>query len=152
MIKAFWLHLPWSGGLVQFDSFFLFKPPKYSYCLYRLLIVLHSLLAQRVVKGWARHIHRFPQSAHITPLPFDPHWLPINSRIQYKIALTFSHTVSGTAPPYPVWVASSLFFSLSSLSFVYSALPCSEDGREYPGREILSTHRNCDLEDSSSLC
>ena len=31
---------------------------------------------------------------------YDLHWLPISSRIQYKIALICFHIISGTAPPY----------------------------------------------------
>ena len=32
------------------------------------------------------------------------------------------------------------------VSSAYSDIPCSEDGQEGPGEEILSTHRICDLE------
>ena len=59
----------------------------------------------------ARLIYKASKSAHITPLLFDLHWLPICSRIQYKIALTCFHIISGTAPPY-----------LSELLHLYS--PC----------------------------
>ena len=48
----------------------------------------------------ARLIFKVPKSAHITPFLYDLHWLPISSRIQYKIALICFHIVSGTAPPY----------------------------------------------------
>ena len=49
----------------------------------------------------ARYNHyKYYVSAHITPLHYDLHWLPISSRIQYKIALICFHIVSGTAPPY----------------------------------------------------
>ena len=55
---------------------------------------------QRVINCSARLIYKASKSAHITPLLFDLHWLPISSRIQYKIALTCFHIISGTAPPY----------------------------------------------------
>ena len=47
-----------------------------------------------------RLIFKVPKSAHITPFLYYLHWLPISSRIQYKIALICFHIVSGTAPPY----------------------------------------------------
>ena len=46
---------------------------------------------QRVINCSARLIYKASKSVHITPLLFDLHWLPINSRIQYKIALTCFH-------------------------------------------------------------
>ena len=55
---------------------------------------------QRVINCSARLIYKASKSAHITPLLFDLHWLPISSRIQYKIVLTCFHIVSGTASPY----------------------------------------------------
>ena len=55
---------------------------------------------QRVINCSARLIYQASKSAHITPLLFDFHWLPISSWIQYKIALTCFHIISGTAPPY----------------------------------------------------
>ena len=55
---------------------------------------------QRVINCSARLIYKASKPAHITPLLFDLHWLPISSQIQYKIALTFFHIISGTASPY----------------------------------------------------
>ena len=62
----------------------------------------HVLLdgIQRVINCSARLLYKAPKSAHITPLLFYRLWLPISSRIQYKIALTCFHIVSGTAPLY----------------------------------------------------
>ena len=37
------------------------------------------------------YIYKAPKSTHIIPLLFDLHWLPISSRIQYKVALTCFH-------------------------------------------------------------
>ena len=55
---------------------------------------------QRVINRSARLIFKVPKSAHITPFLYDLYWLPISSRIQYKIALICFHIVSGTAPTY----------------------------------------------------
>ena len=55
---------------------------------------------QRAISCPARLIYKAKKSAHITPLLFDLHWLPTSSWIQYKIALTCFHIVSGSAPPY----------------------------------------------------
>ena len=55
---------------------------------------------QRVINCSAHLIYKASKPAHITPLLFDLHWLPISSRIQYKIALICFHIISGTAPPY----------------------------------------------------
>ena len=46
------------------------------------------------------YIYKAPKSTHIIPLLFDLHWLPISSRIQYKVALTCFLIIFGTAPPY----------------------------------------------------
>ena len=90
------------------------------------------------------HLQSF-KSAHITPLLFDLHWLPISSRIQYKIALTCFHIISGT-------VASPLFsFSLSSFSLRYSDFPCPKGVQEDSWGEILSVYRTCHLELSFSV-
>ena len=43
---------------------------------------------QRVINCSARIVYKASKPAHITPLLFDLHWLPISNRIQYK------------APPY----------------------------------------------------
>ena len=60
-------------------------------------------------------------SADISPSLYDFHWLPISSRIQYKIALICFHIVPGTGPPY-----------LSELLHLYSpsrSLRSSSDSR-----------------------
>ena len=68
---------------------------------------------QRAINCSARLIYKVSKSAHITTLLFDLHWLPISSRIQYKIALICFHIVSGTAPPY---LSESLHLCSPSLS------------------------------------
>ena len=58
------------------------------------------LIKFRVTICSAHLICKAPKPSHITPLPADPHWLTISSRIQYKIALICFHIVSCTASPY----------------------------------------------------
>ena len=48
---------------------------------------------QRVINCSARFTFKVPKSAHFTPFLYDLHWLPISSRIQFKIALICFHTV-----------------------------------------------------------
>ena len=67
---------------------------------------------QRVINCSARLIYKASKSAHITPLLFDLHWLPISSRIQYKIAVTCFHSISDTAP-----------LHLSELLYLYPPSP-----------------------------
>ena len=71
---------------------------------------------RRVINCSARLIYKNPKSAHITSLLFDLHWLPISSRIKYKIALTYFHIVSGTAPPY--------ISTLSLVQLLHTSLSC----------------------------
>ena len=108
---------------------------------------------QRVISYSARLIFKVLKATHITPFLYDLHWLPISSRIQYKIALICFHIVSGTAPP-----------DLSELLHLYSpsrSLRSAADtrifrvprmGRMTPGGEILSIHWTSALELPSSLC
>ena len=49
---------------------------------------------QRVINCLARLICTVPKSAHITPLLYGLHWLPISSRIQDKAAFICFHIVS----------------------------------------------------------
>ncbi len=59
---------------------------------------LHRL--QKVQNNAARLVLRRRKFDHVTPLLMQPHWLPINFRIQYKLAtLAFRH-FDGSLPPY----------------------------------------------------
>ena len=100
-------------GSVQSDSIFLWKLLKLSFPLLfslGLIIAMLSLLAllrfslikskEWMISCSARLIYKASKFAHITHSLFDLHWLPISSRIQYKIALSCFHIISGTAPPY----------------------------------------------------
>ena len=48
----------------------------------------------------ARLITRTKPSAHITPILFDLHWLPVQLRIEFKILLLTYRAVNGLAPSY----------------------------------------------------
>ena len=67
---------------------------------------------QRVINCSTRFIFKVPKFAHITPFLYDLHWLPISSRIQYKIVLICFHIASCKASPY-----------LSELLHLYSPRP-----------------------------
>ena len=81
-----------------------------------LALLRFSLKKFRVINCSARLIYKVPKSTHTTPLLFDLNWPLINSWIQYKIALTCFHVVSGTVP-----------LNLSELLHLYSPFcsPCS---------------------------
>ena len=86
---------------------------------------------QRVINCSARLIYKASKSAHITPLLFDLHWLPIrqpdsiqNSSHLLSHYLCYSSSI-------PLRVASPLFsFSFSSFSLRYSDFPCPKGVQE----------------------
>ena len=55
---------------------------------------------QRIQNWAARIIFRLRKSVHITPVLHELHWLPVKSRIMYKILLTAYKIQSGLAPRY----------------------------------------------------
>lgn len=55
---------------------------------------------QRVQNSAARMVSRIPRRLHITPFLMDLHWLPIRSRIKYKIATLVFKCKNETAPQY----------------------------------------------------
>ena len=62
-----------------------------------------------------------PNYAHITPLLFALHWLPIGSWIQYRIALTCFLVVSGSGTYYSSSIPLQCASSLYKLLHLYSA-------------------------------
>ena len=55
---------------------------------------------QRVQNNAARLVLRVPRSDHISPHLRSLHWLPIEARITYKIALTTYRAINLSGPPY----------------------------------------------------
>ena len=57
---------------------------------------------QRVQNIAARIVTRCPKSCHMTPVLYDLHWLPVRSRILFKILLLTYRCLNGLAPAYLV--------------------------------------------------
>ena len=55
---------------------------------------------QRVQNAAARLVSRTPKRHHITPILRQLHWLPIQYRVQYKIAMLAWKTLNARAPKY----------------------------------------------------
>ena len=55
---------------------------------------------QRVQNAAARLVYRAPRYCHITPLLRELHWLPVKSRIDYKILISTFKAIYGIAPKY----------------------------------------------------
>ena len=55
---------------------------------------------QRVQNNAARLIVKVRKSSHITPHLMSLHWLPVNSRIDYKLASLCHSCLHGDAPEY----------------------------------------------------
>ena len=55
---------------------------------------------QHIQNSAARVLMRVRKYDHITPILHSLHWLPVSSRINYKIALLTHQCIHGTAPPY----------------------------------------------------
>ena len=55
---------------------------------------------QKVQNHAARLIYKSPRSAHVSPLFQDLHWLPVENRIEYKLASLCFRSIEGTGPQY----------------------------------------------------
>ena len=55
---------------------------------------------QRVMNASARLIYCAPKFCRITPILMELHWLPVRTRIEFKILLTTFKVVKGLAPKY----------------------------------------------------
>ncbi len=61
---------------------------------------LHSISRlQYIQNSAARILTHIKRSAHITPILIKLHWLPVSSRITYKILLLTFKSLNGLAPP-----------------------------------------------------
>ena len=72
------------------------------YCNSLLVGIPQHLLdkLQRIMNCAARVIFRLSRRDHITPFLTQLHWLPLNARIEYKVATMVFHVVDNTAPSY----------------------------------------------------
>ena len=61
---------------------------------------VHTNKLQRIQNSAARLITRTKRREHITPILKQLHWLPVKSRINYKILLLTYQCLNGTAPSY----------------------------------------------------
>ena len=78
--------------------------------LHLVLIIVNSLLyglhnyqlnkLQRVLNASARLVCNAPRFCHISPLLRALHWLPVKSRIEFKIFLITFKVIHGLAPKY----------------------------------------------------
>ncbi len=61
----------------------------------------HSIFRlQYIQNSAARLLTSTKKSAHITPILFNLHWLPVSIRVQYKIILLTFKALKGLAPSY----------------------------------------------------
>ncbi len=61
----------------------------------------HSISRLQYIQNSAARLLTYTKrSAHITPILFDLHWLPVSSRITYKIFLLTFKSLNGLAPSY----------------------------------------------------
>ncbi|KAL1007014.1 hypothetical protein UPYG_G00080710, partial [Umbra pygmaea] len=68
---------------------YLFTPLKAS------LLLVHVGLSHTV----ARILMRVRKHEHITPILHSLHWLPVSTRIEYKVSLLTHQCIHGHAPP-----------------------------------------------------
>ena len=55
---------------------------------------------QRVMNASARLVYCAPKYCHVTPLLRELHWLPVRSRVDFKILLVTFKILQGVAPSY----------------------------------------------------
>src|SRR6218665_1817356 len=53
-----------------------------------------------VLNAAARLVMNLGRRDHVTPTLYELHWLPIQSRIQFKLCLLVHHVIGGRSPPY----------------------------------------------------
>ena len=64
------------------------------------LPVVHLSKLQRLQNAAARLVCNIPKYDHITPALIRLHWLPVQSRIEFKVAMLVYKCINGTAPQY----------------------------------------------------
>ena len=64
------------------------------------LPVVHLSKLQRLQNAAARLVCNIPKYDHITPALIRLHWLPVQFRIEFKVAMLVYKCINGTAPQY----------------------------------------------------
>ena len=64
------------------------------------LPVVHLSKLQRLQNAAARLVCNIPKYDHITPALIRLHWLPVQFRIEFKVAMLVYKFINGTAPQY----------------------------------------------------
>ena len=72
------------------------------YCNFLLAGIPQKLVnkVRRVMNCTARLVCKAPKCENVNPLLVDLHWLPVERRVEYKIATICYNVITGTAPPY----------------------------------------------------
>ncbi len=105
----------------------------------------HSIFHLQYIQiSAARLLTSTKKSAHITPILFNLHWLPVSIRVQYKILLLTFKALKGLAPSY----LSDLLSYIPSRSLLSSSseIPCVPI---FNGQQILFCHGTQTLEFAS---
>ena len=71
-------------------------------CAPRRSIRHHPQAAASIQNNAARIVHQAPRRSHSYPLLKKPHWLPVEQRISYKLALLTFKIRQTSAPAYPI--------------------------------------------------
>ena len=79
---------------------FVFSRLDYGNCLLYGLPKNELRKLQLVLNSAARVVHRVPRQQHITPTLAELHWLPIDARVEFKIALMAYKALHGMGPVY----------------------------------------------------
>ncbi len=83
---------------------------------------------QMIQNAAARLVFSEPKSAHVTPLFFSLHWLPVAARIKFKTLLFAYRTATGSAPSY-----------FHSIMTIYIPSRCLRSARDW--RLVTERHK-----------
>ncbi len=73
----------------------------YSFLLINFFVSSNTIKPlQMIQNAAARLVFNDPKRAHVTPLFFSLHWLPVAARIQFKTLMLAYRTTTGSAPSY----------------------------------------------------
>src|SRR6218665_2380004 len=109
------------------------------YCNAILANLQASTLAplQRVLNAAARLVMNLGPRDHVTPTLYELHWLPIQSRIQFKICLLVNNVIGGRSPPY----ISELVTPVAAISGRVSLRSVGRQELDVPRTRLVSSER-----------